>query len=226
MAKYQLRLKARELRKRGVSVKKIAKELGVSKGSASIWVRDIILSIEQLERIRKVGLKGAERGRLKSALLQKERRLKNMEEFRRVGIKTIGSLTEREFLLTGLALYWGEGSKKDRRVEICNSDPKMIQFLLLWLKKCFEIEDKDIRCYIGINQIHRRREKVVREYWSKVTGIPLGQFGKVNYKKVINKKVYDNFEVHYGTLAIRVMKPSRFYGKIMGLIEGLLVEAG
>ena len=73
MAKYLLRLKARELRKQGISVKDIAEILRISKSSASIWTRDIILSIEQIEALNKSRLQGAERGRLKSALLQKER---------------------------------------------------------------------------------------------------------------------------------------------------------
>lgn len=58
MANYLLRLKARELRKRGVSVKKIAQDLDISKSTASLWVRDIILSIEQLEGLRQSSLEG------------------------------------------------------------------------------------------------------------------------------------------------------------------------
>lgn len=49
MAKYDLRLKARELRRKGVSVKQIAQELKIAKSSASVWVRDIILTIGNLK---------------------------------------------------------------------------------------------------------------------------------------------------------------------------------
>lgn len=221
MAKSLLRLKARELRKRGVSVKKIAKHLGIARSSASVWVRDIVLSVKQLEELRKSKLTGGERGRLKSALLQKERWKKNMEAFKSFGISTIGTLTERELLIAGLALYWGEGSKKDRNVHLCNSDPEMIQFMLVWLQKCFGVTIQDIKCCVGINEIHRKREDVVKEYWSKITGISLGQFRKTSFKKVKNQKIYENFNDHYGTLAIIVVQPSRFYGKIIGLISGL-----
>lgn len=225
MAKYLLRLKARELRKQGISVKDIAEILRISKSSASIWTRDIILSIEQIEALNKSRLQGAERGRLKSALLQKERWIKNMEANKKLGIKKIGKLSDREYLIAGLALYWGEGTRKNRRVEFCNSDPKMIQFLLIWLKRFFFIETKDIKCYISINQIHSGRENIVKHYWENVTNIPSSRFGKIGYKKIVNKKVYENLNDHYGTLAIRVLQPSRFYGKIMGLIEGLSTNA-
>lgn len=224
MAKSLLRLEARKLRRKGVSVKKIAQYLKVAKSSASIWTRDIVLTVEQLENLRKSSLEGAERGRLKNALLQKEKWKKNMEEFKREGIVNIGKLTDREFLVAGLALYWGEGYKKGRRLQFCNSDPKMIKFLLLWLQRCFTISSLDIRCRVGINYIHIKREGIVRKYWSKITGISLGQFTKTSFKKVENKKIYENFNNYYGTLSVEVSRPSRFYGKIIGLIEGLHVN--
>jgi len=221
MAKYLLRNRARELRRKGISVKGIAEYLGVSKSTASIWVRDIILTVEQLEKLRNIMLRGSELGRTKGALVQKERRLKFIKESRNKGIAELSSISERELLIAGLALYWGEGGKKNQGVNLCNSDPKMIQFLLLWLKKCFEIMPNEIRCCVGINQMHRKREKVVRDYWSKISGIPISQFRKTSFKKVKNSKIYENFNEHYGTLSVIVTKPSRFYFKILGLIEGL-----
>lgn len=221
MAKYLLKNKSRELRRKGISVKKIAEYLKVSKSSVSIWTRDIILTVAQLEKLRSSMLRGSELGRTKGALVQKERRLKFIEESRNKGIAELSSINERELLIAGLALYWGEGSKKSQEVEFCNSDPKMIQFLLLWLKKCFRIMPDEIKCCVGINQMHEKREKVVKDYWSKISGIPISQFRKTSLKKVKNKKVYENFNEHYGTLSVIVVKPSRFYFKILGLIEGL-----
>lgn len=221
MAKFELRIQARDLRKQGVSVKTIAKQLGVSKGTASIWVRDIILTVEQLEALRQSSIIGSERGRLKSALLKKEQRLKRFEDGKILGKETIGKLTDRELLIAGIALYWAEGCKKTQRFELCNSDPKMIQFFLHWLRTCLSVENQDIKCCVGINIAHETREQIVKDYWSKLTGLPLTQFTKTSFKYVQNKKIYDNFDEHYGVLAIRVAKPGRFYFKILGLIEAL-----
>ena len=74
MAKSIQRIKAREMRSRGESVIGISRELNISKSTASLWVRDLILSVEQLERLRGNSIKGAELGRLRSALMQKEKR--------------------------------------------------------------------------------------------------------------------------------------------------------
>ncbi len=221
MAKYDLRLKARELRKQGISVKQIANQLGVSKSSASLWVRDIVLTIEQLEKLRHSEIKGAELGRLRSAFLQKQKRLEREEKLKREGIKMFSHITERELLIAGLALYWAEGSKKQRRLELCNSDPKMIKFFLHWLQKCFHVKPADLKCYVGINEMHRTREDSVKAYWSNLTGISLQQFTKTSFKKVKNRKVYSNFENHYGTFVIKVAKGGELYYKVLGLIEGL-----
>lgn len=224
MAKYKLRLEARILREQGVSVKEISKKLKVSKSTASIWTRDIILSISQIEKLRKSSIEGAERGRLKSAFLQKERWIRNIDRYKKLGVRRIGKLGNREFLIAGVALYWAEGSKKSRMVEFCNSDPKMIQFLISWLERYFVIEKKELRCHVGINQIHMKRGKLINKYWAEVTGIPLEQFRGIVYKKTINKKVYANYDNYFGTLTIRVLRPSRFYAKIIGLIEGLAIS--
>ncbi|MCA9419299.1 MAG: helix-turn-helix domain-containing protein, partial [Candidatus Omnitrophica bacterium] len=39
--KRELREQARQLRQNGISVREISRTLGVSKGSVSVWVRDI-----------------------------------------------------------------------------------------------------------------------------------------------------------------------------------------
>lgn len=221
MAKFQLRLEARKLRKKGISVRKIAELLKVSKSSASHWVRDIILTVEQLEKLRQSSIEGAELGRLKSALSQKQTRLTLIENLKNQGIERLSKISKREFLIAGLALYWGEGSKKDRRIEFCNSDPRMIKFFIYWLQSCFDIKIEDLRGYLGINEIHFTRENIVKQYWSKLTGMPLSQFRKTSFKKAANRKIYENFNEHYGTLNIRVAKSTLLSYKIMGLVEGL-----
>ncbi len=113
------------------------------------------------------------------------------------------------------------GTKKKQEVAFCNSDPKLVQFMLKWLYKCFNISIDRLYCYVGINEIHRNREQVVKNYWVKSTKIPLSQFKKTSFKKVINKKIYANFSSHYGTLTVKVKQPAQFYYDIIGLIEGL-----
>jgi predicted transcriptional regulator len=221
MAKSLLRIEARKLREQGISVKTIASKLGVSKGSVSLWVRDLVLTVEQLEKLRNNSIVGSERGRLLGSLVQKQRRLKLVEDFEIEGIKFLSKRSKRDLLIAGLALYWGEGCKKRRSVEFCNSDPIMVKFYILWLMESFGIPKNQIWCRVGINQIHAYREEIVRNYWVKVSDVPLSQFNNTSFKRVINNKVYENFEEHYGTLTIKVRKSGQLYYKIMGLIKGM-----
>lgn len=221
MAKSLKHLRARKLRLRGESVKTIAKKLNISKSTASLWVRDIILTIEQLEILKHKSLKGAELGRLKSALIQKNKRKEIIKQNIEFGKNKFRHLTKRGFLIAGLALYWGEGSKKSQEVQFCNSDPNLINFMINWLNVSFGIKKTELRCQVGINQIHRKREGIILNYWVNITGLSITQFNKTSYKKTKTKKIFNNYDEYFGTLSVKVLKPSRFYYKIMGLIEGL-----
>ncbi len=223
MAKSDLRLHARELRGQGISVRDIAQQLQVAKSTASLWVRDVILSIDQLEKLRNQHILGGEKGRMIGALRQKQDRLNRIQEGTIEGARRIANITERELLLTGIALYWAEGNKRYKKIEFCNSDPKLVQFMLNWFQRVFNLNTKDFKCYVGINAAHKQREQEVIQYWSKVTGLPLEQFTKTSFKKTPLAKVYENFDSHYGTLAVRVVRSSRIIHQVMGLIEGLKV---
>ncbi len=221
MAKSQLNLEARKMRAKGISVRTIAQQLHVSRSTASLWVRDIILSIEQLETLRKCSLKGSERGRLLGAMKQKQDRLKRIDDGIQKGKNAFPIISKRELFIAGIALYWAEGTKKKRELTFCNSDPKLVQFMLTWLYQCFDIPIQRLRCYVGINEIHRSREEDVKTYWSDVTHIPLNQFSKTSFKKVQNKKVYENFYQHFGTFTVKVKQPAQLYYEVLGLIDGL-----
>ncbi len=227
MAKSQQRFAARTLRKTGLSMREIAHKLHVAKSSVSLWVQDIILTPEQLVKLKLQNIQGGANGRLLGSLKHKQKRQKRIKKGISYGQKIFsGGLTKKELLVAGIALYWAEGTKKKRELAFCNSDPKLVQFMITWLKTCFKIPKNRLVCYVGINEIHREREKLVKEYWSQVTGISLSVFRKTSFKKVRNKKLYDNFETHYGTLTVKVTKPSQLYYDLMGLIEGLANNGG
>lgn len=221
MAKYKLRIIARKMRSKGVSVGKIAKELGVSKGTASLWVQDIVLTAEQFEDIRKQWIKGTESGRLKGSQMQRQKRLELMEKMNKIGQKKFRTLADSGFFVAGVALYWAEGSKKTRKLELCNSDPKMIKFMIDWFTKYFGLDISRFSARISINEIHKKREEVIKKYWSGVTKIPLSQFRKTSYKKVKSQKVYANYDTYFGTLDLVILKPGELYYKMLGLVSGL-----
>ncbi len=225
MAKVALQEKAIEMRKNGVSVCQIARNLSVSKDSASRWTRDVILTIEQFEKIKQRGAIGSERGRIISAINRRNNRLRRQEIAKKWAKKALNNLTKRELLAAGVAIYAGEGLKKKSEVRFCNSDPMLINFMIVWLKKCFQLDINRLHCAVGINESHKNRENEVKLYWSKITKIPLSSFRMTSFKKVTSKKIYKNHENHFGTLDVRVLRSTAIHHRIMGLIDALFTPA-
>ncbi|MDD5552068.1 MAG: helix-turn-helix domain-containing protein [Candidatus Pacebacteria bacterium] len=223
MSKSKERIKAIDLRKKGKSIKEIAKDLKVSKSSVSIWCRNVKLTEKQINELHQKMIVGGYKGRIKGAKIQQQRKLTKIEEFKKEGIKEIGKLSKRDLLIAGLSLYLGEGLKKSNVVKISNSNPDIIKFAIDFFKKVWGIKNNRFTLYIGINKIHQNRTNEVEEYWSRITGIPLSQFTKTTLIKSKNKKIYKNFKEHYGTLTIKVRRSADLYYKIQGLIDAILI---
>jgi len=222
MAKSKEKNQALNLRQKGKSIKDIAKRLKIVKSTVSLWCRDIKLTPEQVQKLHEKMVKSGYKGRMKGARIQYDGRLKKIEEWKKRGIEQIGKLSNRDLLIAGIALYWGEGAKKKRGVSFSNSDTKLIKFIIKIFRKVWKIDKGRFAAYIGINKIHKDRVKEVEDYWSKITKIPREQFTKTTLIKAKNKKNYKNFPVHYGTLTVKIRKSAELYYQIIGLIDGLV----
>lgn len=225
MAKSEQKLKARKIRKEGESIKKIAKLLNVSVGSVSMWCRDIYLTEEQ---IKKLSLRVTDPyyGR-KKKYLEKIKRRTNLKinRLKKQGIKEIGKLTKRDILMIGIALYWGEGFKKDHQVGLATSDTKMAKFFIFWLKKCFDISKRDLILRITANSSYKEKIMEIEKYWSQELNVPINNFSKPFFQQIVWKKEYENKNEYHGVLRIKVRKSQDFLRKISGYIEGLSLGA-
>ncbi len=221
MAKSDLKLKAKEMRLAGESIKKIAEILDVSSSSVSLWCRDIKLNSEQIAELERrnndphYGRRGIYLERLKKVTDDRKLRLK--EE----GIGLVGRLSRRERFLAGVALYWAEGFKKDKMVGLANTDPEMIKFIIRWFIECLGVEKNSFRLRVVINESHKGRADEIRDYWSRMTGLSTSQFYEPTFQKVKWSKVYDRPEEYFGVLRIRVLRSTDLLRRILGMIEGL-----
>lgn len=223
MAKFKEKIRARELRHQGESIKEIAKKLKVSKGSVSIWCRNIELTPKQIEKLQKRMLICNYQGSIKGAMVQRERRLEEISKLQTEGSKLVEQFSRRDFLLTGAGLYLGDGTKQ-KMTRITNSNPEIVKFVINWFKVVWGISRARFTLQVLINEIHKHRVSQVEKYWSKITGIPLRQFGKTTLIKAKNKKVYKNFNNHYGTIVVTVRKGGDLHHRIKGLISNILKE--
>ena len=121
--------RARELRAQSWTLQDIATELGVSKSSVSLWVRDVEFVPNPRRRSHWT------RTNPHPLHLAK---LAEVERCHREGAERIGVLSEREFLVLGAALYAGEGAKTRDTLAFANSDPRLIRIFVTWLRRFFD----------------------------------------------------------------------------------------
>ncbi|MDP3973973.1 MAG: hypothetical protein Q8P92_04020 [Candidatus Daviesbacteria bacterium] len=213
--------KAIALRKTGKSIKKIAKLLGVSVSIVAVWSKEVKLTEKQKENLkrRKVRVRHLRRLARRSHLEKVLRVKKILKE----AIAEIKSLSEQELFLTGLALYWAEGFKsvKEGRLGFCNSDPKMIKFIIKWFEKALKVKREDFILRTEFNETHKDRTEKIKSFWVKLTGIPLGQFEKPFYHRSTWLRDYSNRGDYYGILRVRVRRSSELLNKTRGWISGL-----
>lgn len=209
------------LRKTGKSIKKIAATLGVSVSIVSLWCRGVKLTDEQKEKLkrRKVNIRHLRRLAKQSHL----EKIIRVEKLFKNSVEEIKPLTGQGLFLTGLALYWAEGFKsvKESRLGFCNSDPRMIKFMLRWFQKALKISKQDFLLRTEFNESHKDRTEEIKSFWSKLAQIPLTQFEKPFYHHSTWLRDYPNREDYFGVLRIRVRKSSELLYKTRGWIKGL-----
>lgn len=226
-AKDDLHARARELRAKGLDYEEIAASLGVSKGSVSLWVRDMPRP-ERLsyEESRKRAAEGARRYWATERPIREARR----EAVRAAAAAEIGNLSNREVLIAGALIYWCEGSKskpynRAERVIFTNSDPGLIQFFLRFLAAA-GVAPTQLRFRV---HIHESADVARAErFWLGVSGGDPAQFHRASLKRhnpvTVRKSVGADY---HGCLRIDVMQSADLYRKIEGWVRGAInVAAG
>lgn len=149
----------------------------------------------------------------------RRKKQENIKKQEAVAEKLVGKLTERDKSMLGIGLYWGDGVKKGGSgAAIVNSNPDILLFARDWFEQ-LGVPRSEFYPYIYISEIHRPREGLIREFWSKCLDIPLEQFNKVTFLKGRPKKVYENHDSYYGVVALRIVRSVSLRYKILGLIK-------
>ena len=204
------REQARRLRQAGLPLAEIAAHLGVAKSSVSLWVRDV----EFTPRL------APPRARRRAPNALQRRRQAEIERLVEEGRSRIGRLWEREFLVAGVALYAGEGSKGDGSVVFANSDPRIVAFFCAWLRHFFSIDESRLRIRL---YLHEGLDlAAAMAFWSELTGIPQAQFSKP-YRAVPDPSIRHARHVH-GCVGVRY-SCSATHRSIIGLVGALLSGA-
>jgi hypothetical protein len=127
----------------------IAEELGVSKSSVSLWVRDIELSAEQNAAL--LAKNPVRNGQLRGVRVWRERCREQRRAAQQHGRERARS-RDPEFL-AGCMLYWAEGSKTRNAAQLVNADPDLIETFLRFLRSCYDVSNErvafSVNCFLG-----------------------------------------------------------------------------
>jgi hypothetical protein len=197
--------RARVLRAEAWTLADIATELGVSKSSVSLWVRDVDFVPNPRRRTRPP--------RVSSLHLRK------MEEIARadaVAIETVGRMNDRELMLVGVALYLGEGFKRDGQVGMANTAPSVLRLFVTWLRRCFSIDESRLRVRL---YLHDGLDlEAAESFWSALLEVPRSQF-RTPYRALADPTRRRSKHL-YGCPAV-TYSHSTTHRSVMGLVRAL-----
>jgi len=211
--RFKEKIAAVWLRKKGKSYSEISKKLGVSKSTLSGWLKNIELTPQQKKRLMtKRQLAGYKGAKINQRYADKRRKI-----IIKKARKEVDDLINNPLFVAGLMLYWAEGLKAKEKVRFSNSDSSMIRLMMKWFRKICHVPEHKFRISLCLHELHVRKD--VREFWSRVTGVPLSQFTKDTIKPTIHSQRTN--KLYEGTCRITIHSVDLFK-KIMGWKIGVI----
>jgi hypothetical protein len=151
-----------------MSIKEIARVVGVAPSSVSVWVRDVKLTPEQLDSLHQRN--PAYNGQLRGANGNAERWRARRSRYQREG-QELASCGDWLFV-AGVMLYWAEGDKRSRNAaRISNSDPEVLKLFMRFLRESLELPDDPIRVTCNLFADHLERQDQIEQFWLNALGL-------------------------------------------------------
>jgi len=216
---FELKDNAVRLRKRGFSIGKIERRLGVSRSTLSGWFKDITLTERQKEKLLQGWRYGLVKARRKAVLWHNEQKEKRLKDARDQALQILSKIDAEDIHILELALsilYLGEGGKITEETTLGSTDPLILKFFISSLEKIYGFNVDRVHCelHIRADQNHQK----VKNFWSKELSLPLKNFKSVIIdKRTVGSKTYKNYKgvctLRCGNVAIkrRLINLSKLY---------------
>jgi hypothetical protein len=194
------RVEARRLRREeGLSMKEIARVVGVSLSSVSLWVRDI-----ELENVQQASLRCRAARRRGKATAERARALRRQAQEGGRAQAGRGDALH----IAGCMLFWAEGDKQRNGVRVSTSDPDLLRLFVDFLRRCYDADVGRIAvtCYLFADHLERQRE--VEQFWLRTLGLPgsclrrsiVNVYSKYSQKKRCNRLPYGTCKAAYNDM--------------------------
>jgi hypothetical protein len=195
-----------ELRKAGTSLPDISKRYGIAKSTLSYWLKDIELSDDGKNKIKKSADERLVEARLKSAAWhrnEKQLRIMKAEQQAKDTYSALPKTNEVHELALAM-LYFGEGGKSGSTT-MGASDPFMLQFFIASIELLYDKKRSDFRYDLHLRYDHN--EKQLKQYWASKLDIPIERIRYVSKDpRSIGKPTYNGYmgvcQIYVGDISI------------------------
>jgi len=217
------KLYAIKLRKTGKTYREIIEKIpNLSKSTLSNWLKYLELTPNQQKILEAKATQGRAKAIFLASKINREKRIRRMNETIKKAEVEVPKLIKNPLFLSGVILYWCEGTQKTNDFNFVNSNPFIIKIMIKWLNDICKIPKENLQLRLYIHKIYKSEH--CEKFWSKELNIPLSQF-KITYKPTPHK-IKRNLS-YKGCLRIRcggVELFRKFIGWRNGLIKYLKIK--
>ena len=206
---------ARQLRAAGLSLGEIEHLLPVSKSTVSVWCRGIVLTGAQRAGIQQ--RRGPQKGVPRDT--QWRRRVEVAAIRQEAEAAAPGLMAIPEFV-GGLALYWAEGSKAAKELAVANTDPRLLNVFVAWVR---EFLDPDADFVLALHLHEGNDPAVAKQYWSGELLLDRARYTKSHLKP--RGTGHRKNHLPHGVCRVRVCRSGDSWHRVMAWIDAYAEES-
>jgi hypothetical protein len=193
---------ARSLRgELGLPIKEIARRVGVSVSSVSLWVRDVPLTPEQEAALD--ALNPARNAQRNGAANNSKRRRAERAAAQEHGREL--AKTGDPLHIKGCMLHWAEGSKRRNSVMFTNSDDAVVALFLRFLRRCYGVSDARVTFSVNCFLENGLTIEEIQTWWLRRLELPASciRTPAINRLSTASKRLKGHV-LPYGTARVTV----------------------
>lgn len=204
MNRYNIPIKdkAIALRKRGLGIRSVEKQLDIPRSTLNGWFKNIHLTERQKAKLHENWLQGLVKAREIAAEVHREGRRKRIETAEKSARDSFENINLKDKNLLKLVLsvfFFAEGFKVAEDTTLGNSDPLCVKAFIKLLMTLYDFDMAKLRIYLHLRADQNPQKEIT--FWSKELNVKSSQFkiGPVD-KRTIGKPTYPNY---HGVCVVR-----------------------
>ncbi len=219
----ELKERAVELRKQGLTYTEIAAVIPMSKATLSDWLHNVPLPLSYYEKVERLRTSAREKG----AKARKDERKERTASIIARAKNEVEALKNNPLWLVGLSLYWAEGSKEKQwgrgvPVTFTNMDVDTVCIFRAWCKKFLETQEEDFSYSVYIHDTQRANTETYIAWWASALDISTENIDAYYKHSKINHTRKNDSEGYRGVFRLTVKRSVDSNRRISGWISGMI----